>query len=167
MVFRRFISTVVAGIGLSSLAMAQQHFKFADIEIVAPPGWREISKTEDKLVLRPSDADQQATISLIQLGAPRPPDTPFDQFKIVCKLRIEGEKKELEDGFVESGTPFQDHDGFGMFFNGGDRKTGRIFIGYLSLVRRELVMIYVEGFGIDPKAQADIFKRLVTGLKRK
>jgi len=53
-----------------------------------------------------------------------------------------------------------------MFFFGDDRCVGRIFFGYVSLAQRELVMMFVEGIGVDPQTHAKDFHSFVKGLRR-
>jgi hypothetical protein len=141
--------------------MSQQHFAIGNAQIVTPDGWTSVSQTDEKLVLC-SSRQQQATISVMHFDN----DATFEQFKTLCDIRIKGEMQFAPDGFVERETPFKDQTGFGMFFYGGDKKSGRIFFGYLSLVQRELVTIYVEGVGVDPQAHSSDFRTFVTGLKR-
>jgi hypothetical protein len=54
-----------------------------------------------------------------------------------------------------------------MFYSGGVKRTGRIFSGYLSLTKRELVTIYLEGIGVGPKEHLQTFQSFVEGLARK
>ena len=74
-------------------------------------------------------------------------DPSFDQFKQMCDMRYKGEKQFLTDGFIEPDIPEPFTDGriYGMFFFGGDKATRRVFSGYLSLLRGELITIYIEG----------------------
>ena len=164
--FRRFLSTLLAGVGLSSPAIAQQRFTIGSSALVAPAGWRKINKTDDRLVLRSPDGRQQATISVLQLNR----DVAFDDFKTLCELRIDAEKKEVgEDWFMEpkDPSPFRDRGTFGMFYSGGEKESGRIFSAYLSSAGREFLTIYVEGVGVAPKDHLETFKAFVGGLKRK
>jgi hypothetical protein len=89
--------------------------------------------------------------------------------KILCQLRIDAERKELGDGFIEpeEPQPFKDGDIFGLFYTGGERKTGRVFSAYLSLAQREFLTLYVEGVGVAPKHHLQFFKVFVDGLNRK
>lgn len=161
---KRLISTLIASIGVSSPATAPHHFTLANAEITAPPGWHQVNKTEDKLVLRTSNQHEQATISVLRLGA----DATLEDFMRLCQLRIEAERKELGDGFIEpeAPKPFKDGDIFGLLYSGGEKKTGRVFSAYLSLARREFLTIYVEGVGVAPKHHLESFKVFVDGLKR-
>jgi hypothetical protein len=162
--FKRIVSTLVASLGVSGSVAAQQHFTFANNEIAAPVGWHQVSKTEERLVLRSSDQHQQATISVLRLGS----DTSFDDFRKLCQHRIDAERRELGDGFIQPDDPKPSRDGdtFRLFYSGGEKKTGRLFSAYLSLSRREFLTIYVEGVGVAPQVQLDCFKVFVNGLKR-
>jgi hypothetical protein len=53
-----------------------------------------------------------------------------------------------------------------MFFSGGEKRTGRVFSGYLTLKQRELITVYVEGIGVAPKDHLASFEALASGLKR-
>ena len=46
-------------------------------------------------------------------------------------------------------------------------KRDRVFSGHLSLVKRELITVYVEGIGTAPKDHLATFKAFVSGLNRK
>jgi hypothetical protein len=94
-------------------------------------------------------------------------DASFEDFKRLCQLRLEAKKKDSPDCFVQSEPPFDIKRKFGMFYSGGVKKTGRVFSGYLSLTKRELVTIYLEGLGIAPKDHLQTFQGFVEGLKRK
>jgi len=147
--------------GLDPFLMAA--FFIGRSEIVAPDGWSEIGRTGDKLVLQSPDVKQQATITVIQFAS----DLSHEQFKLLCEIRYKGERQYLKDGFIEPDNPqpFIDHDLRGMFFSGGDKSDGRVFSGYLSLVRQELLTIYVEGYA-PPKAFFEYFKAFVKGIRR-
>lgn len=132
-------------------------------EIAAPDGWNEIGRTEDKLVLQSPNLKEQATITVMQFAS----DLSAEQFKLLCEIRYKGERQFLKDGFLEPDNPqpFTDHDVRGMFFSGGDRSEGRLFSGYLSLVRQELLTVYVEGHAPPPE-HFEYFKNLVKGIRR-
>ncbi|ODT45952.1 MAG: hypothetical protein ABS70_01995 [Nitrospira sp. SCN 59-13] len=121
-------------------------------------------KTDEELAsARSSDGHQGVTMSILRFKA----GVSFDDFKQLCSHRIEAEKKELEDGFVEADPPFKISGSFGMFFYGGDKKVGRIFAGYLFLEKNELITIYIEGFGVAPKEHLLTFQTIVKSLKRR
>jgi hypothetical protein len=153
---------IPAALGLSR-AVAAADFSIGTASIAAPTGWREIKKTDQTLILESGDGRQRATLSVMRLGA----DASFDEFKKLCDLRMQAERKELSDGFVEPDAPFEGAAGFGMFFSGSDKKTGRVFSGYLSLEKRDLITLYVEGVDVAPRDHLESFKGLTTGLKRK
>jgi len=162
-VLKQLISTLIASVGLSSPATAQHHFTIARTEVTAPVGWRQISKTEDRLVLSSSDQRQQTTISVLRFNS----DATFEDFRRLCQHRIDAERKELVDGFIEPDEPkpFKDGDTFGLFYSGGEKRTGRLFSGYLSLAQRQFLTIYVEGLGVAAKIHFETFKAFVDGLK--
>ena len=143
--------------------MAQEKYTVGTVVGAAPAGWAEKSRSEERIILRSPDSHQQATVSILSFGK----DASFEDFKRLCKHRLEAENRELVDGFIKADDPFNDKGMFGMFFSGGDRKNGRIFSGYLSLVNKELITVYVEGIGVAPAENLKTFKTFVTGLKRK
>lgn len=160
---RRILATIAATVGLTGIASAQQHFTISTADVVAPAGWSEAKKESDRLTLQSSDGRQYATISIMRFGA----DASFDDFKRLCQLRLEAEKKDSPDCFIQSEPPFDIKGKFGLFYSGGVKKTGRVFSGYLTLTKRELVTIYIEGLGIDPKDHLQTFQSFVKGLIRK
>jgi hypothetical protein len=88
-VSKRLISTLIASLGISSPATAQQHFTLSNAEVTAPPGWQQVTKTADRLVLRTSDRREQAVISVLRLGA----DANLEDFTRLCQLRIDAERQ--------------------------------------------------------------------------
>ncbi len=159
----RILSTIAAAVGLSGTASAQQHFGIGTVDVSAPTGWSEVKREDDRLTLRSSDERQYATISIMRFGA----DASFEDFKRLCQLRLEAEKKGSPDCFVQSEPPFDIKGKFGMFYSGGVKRTGRVFSGYLSLMKRELVTIYIEGLGVAPQDHLETFQAFVKGLTRK
>ena len=161
----RFLSMLAASFGLCVAVAAQEQFTIGSASIEVPSGWRAVKKEEERLTLRSRDDRQQATISLMRFGvAPS-----FEDFKRFCTLRVEAEKKDLPDVFIEPDAPrpFEETGSYGMFFSGGEKKAGRIFSGYLTLMKKELITVYVEGVGVAPKDHLASFETFVTGLKRK
>jgi len=158
----RIISTIAAALGLSS-ATSAQHFSIGSANVRAPSGWTEVKKEDERIVLRAPDGKQQATVSIMRFGA----DASFEDFKRLCQLRLEAEKKDSPDCFVQAEPPFDIKGKFGMFYSGGVKQSGQVFSGYLSLTKRELVIIYLEGLGTDPKEHLQRFQGFVEGLSRK
>ena len=158
--FKR-IATIL---GLSAVAAsATENFSFGGCDIIAPTGWHEIKRTNDVLTLRSADGKEQATVSTMNFSS----ETTFEDFKKLCEKRIAADKQELSDGFVNPSEPFKSENLFGMFFSGGDKKSGRVFSGYLSFTKNQLVTVYVEGVGVSPENHLATFKKFVSGLKRK
>ena len=131
--------------------------------VSVPAGWQETSRTEDTVCLESVDGKEQATLSVMHFAS----DATFEHFKRMCDLRYESEKEFLTDGFItpETPRPFTHGRVFGMFFSGGDKATGRVFSEYFSLLRRELLAIYLEGFA-PAEATLESFKAFVAGLRR-
>jgi hypothetical protein len=159
----RLLASIFALPGVASAQGAEEHFSLGSWEVVAPAGWREGKKKEDLLVLRSPDTNQQATITILRFGK----ELSFDDFKKLCDKRVEAERRVLADGFIEPSPPFKDGSNFGMFFSGGDKKTGRLFSGYVALSKTDLGTLYVEGIGTGPKDHLATFKEFVRGFKRK
>lgn len=160
--FKNLLSTLAASIGLVSAANAQD-LTVGGAVVALPPGWTQLETEPERATARSPDQRQQLTVSILRLNA----DASFDQFKLLCAHRVAAENKAIEDGFVHADSPFESAGGFGMFFSGTDKKTGRIFSGYLSLESRELVTLYIEGLGVAPRDLSLAFQALVKGLKRK
>lgn len=160
---KRILTAIAAAVGLAGTSYAQPHFVIGSADVAAPVGWREAKREDDRLTLQSPDGRQYATISTMRFGA----DASFEDFKRLCQLRLEAEKKDLPDCFIQSEAPFDIKGKFGMIYSGGVKKTGLVFSGYLSLTKRELVTIYVEGLGSAPKDHLQTFQSFVDGLKRK
>lgn len=153
--------------GSSTLASAsppqQGQFLVGRTQVIPPSGWQLLRTEKDSLVFQTKDERQQATVSVMQLNG----SATFDEFKHFCEVRLANERKFLTDGFIEPNnpTPFKDGDTFGMFYSGGDRKSGRVFSAYFSLKHGELVTVYVEGLGVPPSDHLRSFKAFVAGTK--
>ena len=160
---KRFLATIAAAVGLAGTVSAQQHFSIGSADVAAPAGWSEVKREEERLTLQSSDGREYATVSIMRFGA----DASFDDFKRLCQLRLDAEKKDSPECFIQAEPPFEIKNKFGLFYSGGVKKTGRVFSGYLSLTKRELVTIYIEGIGIDPKDHLQTFQSFVQGLNRK
>lgn len=151
-------------LGLSAAAVsAASQISFGGCDVAAPAGWQEVKRTTNALTLQSSDGKEQAMITTMSFGS----EATFDDFKRICQKRIEAEKRDLNDGFVDPSEPFKDGSLFGMMFSGGDKKSGRVFSGYLSYTKRELVTLYIEGVGVSPTNHLATFKQFVRGLKRR
>ena len=159
---KRLLSSIAAAVGLTSCAPAPPHFTIGTADVAAPAGWTVQKRADDRLTLRAPDGRQQATVSVMRFGA----DPSFEDFKRLSQLRLDAEKKDSPDCFIQSDPPFDLKGKFGMFYSGGDKKTGRVFSGYLSLERRELVVIYLEGLGVDPKEPLEAFQTFAKGITR-
>jgi hypothetical protein len=160
---KRIVSTFASSVGLAGALAAETQFSIGSATIEVPKGWSEAKREPERIVLRSADGHQQATVSLMRLNA----DASFQDFKRLCDHRIEAEKKVVSDGFVQPDAPFKQAGTFGMYFSGGDKKANRAFSGYLTLKKRELITIYVEGMGIAPKDHLESFKKFASGLHSK
>jgi len=160
---KRFLTFIAAAVGLASTTYAQLHFMIGSADLAAPVGWSEAKREDDRLTLQSSDGRQYATISIMRFGA----DASFVDFKLMCQLRLEAEKKDSPDCFIQSEPPYDIKGKFGMLYSGGDKKVGRVFSGFLSLTKRELVTIYVEGLDTAPKDLIETFQIFLHGLTLK
>ena len=142
----------------------QEAFTLGHTSLTLPSGWREIRSSSERMVFASSDGRQQLTVSLMRFGAA----VTFEDFRLLCEKRIESERRELADGVIRPDTPnpFENSDGFGMFYSGEDRKGGRLFSGYLSYRDSELVAVYLEGLGVAPTEHLESFKTVVSSLRR-
>lgn len=160
---KRFLTSIAVAVGLAGAASAEPHFAIGKADIIAPTGWTEVKREGDRLTLQSLDGRQYATISIMRFGA----DASFADFKLICQLRLEAEKKDSPDCFIQSEPPYDIKGKFGMLYSGGDKKAGRVFSGYLSLTKRELVTIYIEGLDVSPNDHLETFQAFVKGLTRK
>ena len=120
-------------------------------------------KGDDLLRLRAPDGRQHATLSVTLFGA----DPSFDEFEGLCQLRLDAEKRDSPNCVIKS-SPALDFKGtFGMYYFGDDKKTGRAFSAYLSLEKRELLALHVEGLGVDLKEHLETVQIFAQGFTRK
>jgi len=161
---KRIFTGILACFGFASASHAGTQFVIGEASITAPDGWHEVKKEEMRMMLRSADDRQQATISVMQFGAA----PSFDDFKRLCVLRYKAEKSGASDTFMEPEVPapIEGEGRYGLFFSGGEKKSGRMFSGYLSLMNKELITIYLEAVGVAPKEHLASFKVFATGLKR-
>ena len=143
--------------------MSQPVIKLGTATVAPPNGWRVLENEDDRLVFRPSDGRQQATVSLMRFKAA----PSFEDFKRLCTIRIQAEKEEAPEAFIEPDVPqpFERAGHYGLFFTGGEKKLGRMFSCYLSCLKAELIVIYLEAIGVAPSDHLASFEAFVTGLK--
>jgi hypothetical protein len=143
-------------------AQRKQRFTLDNVSIPALEGWTETKRNDELIVAGSAGGRQQVTLSTIHFAE----DPSLEAFEILCERRLEGERREFEDGFIEGGEPQAVGDGFVMVYSGGDKDSGRIFSGFLSLKLRELVTVYVESIGMSSEDHLQTFKTLVSGVVR-
>ena len=119
-----------------------------------PEGWRETNRAPDRITLRCADGREQVTISRLDFET-RP---SFEEFQKLCRIRIDTERRELKDGFIDAKAPIDGGHRFTLMYFGGDRASGRVFSAYLAIATTRLVTIYVEGVGISPERHIESFK---------
>jgi hypothetical protein len=160
-----FKAIVFLFIAAATSASADSPIVLGNARLAVPGGWTVVRQQPDRVTLKSKDGRQQTSFSSLTFAAA----PSFEEFKRICAHRVQGERLELKDGFIEPDVPqpFRDGDSLGMFFSGSDRASGRVFSGYLTLKDRQLVTVYVEGLGVDPKEHLRIFKEFVQGLSRK
>ena len=162
---KKWLSTLLAGASLSTSASPQQTYAVGNISIMLPAGWQLVESSEDKLVFRTKDNHQHATITVMHFGV----SANFEDFKLLCEARFKAERMAITDGYIEPDTPapVKDGDTFWMFYSGGERKSHRLFTGYLSLKQKELLTIYIEGIGVPMSDLVQSFKAFLDGAKRR
>jgi hypothetical protein len=159
---RFIITSLTAVVGLALSMCGQEQFSLGSAVIAAPAGWRETKRTDERLTLSSPNTKQQATISIMRFGA----EPSFDDFKVLYQHRLEAEKKDPADIFLRAEPAFEIRGKFGMFYSGAAKKTGRVFSGYLSLVKSELLTIYIESVGVEQDVHLQTFQSFVEGLAR-
>ncbi|MFD2232148.1 hypothetical protein [Alkalimarinus sediminis] len=130
--------------------------------IKVPNGWTIKSTEGDKVILLSKNGREQSTISTLNITD----EASFVDFETLCKIRIEEERKSFEDGFVNAQEPFDSENTYVMFYSGGDKETGRLFSGCLSLSQNELITTYVESMGGEPKEHLSSFKLMVGAISK-
>ena len=156
--FRRFLSLV--GFSLGSAVFAADAV-VGHARLPVPDGWSVVERTGDRVTLRNESKTQSITFSSLTFGAA----PSIEDFKILCRHRIEAERKGDPEVFIEEGKPAQSGDSLVFYYSGGEKQTGRIFSGQLLLVGRELTTTYLESSGTDPKRHLTLFSELVGSLK--
>ena len=145
----------------SSNNQQAQNFTFGEFTISVPEGWREFKRSEDTFVIRSVDDEEQVTITGMHFAKA----ATFEDFKTLCEPRIKVEKRVIVEGLVEPTEPVKSGNSFDMFFSGGDKKTRRVFMGYLVCTAHDLVTIYLESPQGAPKGFGSIFDTIDVWLK--
>jgi hypothetical protein len=143
----------------------ENSFVMGSTELTLPPGWRKIAVQDggDRVNFLSPAGDQQLTLSIMRFG--RSPS--FEDFKRLCDLRIRAEKEEAPSVNVKAEAPFEEGEVFMMIFTGDEKTANRIFSGHLSVAKKELLTIYLEGVGVDPQKHREAFQALVKNIARK
>jgi hypothetical protein len=155
---RRFLS--ILGLSLGSNAVAAD-VVVGNARLPIFEGWSVADQSDERATLRKDNGNQSITLSRMTFEA-----TPsFDDFKRLCQLRLEAERRDAPAIVIDAGQPSAPNDAFVFFFSGGDKPNQRVFSGELKLVGNELTTVYLEGIGIDPKEHLALFSRVVESLK--
>lgn len=91
----------------------------------------------------------------------------LDIFGKLCDDRLTLERQDLRDGIIkpDSPTPLKRGDSFFFFYSGSEKSTDRIFSTYMTFKGKEVLTIYLEGFGVTPEEHSAEFKAIVASLK--
>jgi hypothetical protein len=161
-IFRCIWSNLRDGLAPEPRLGLGQRIEIGQTDIFLPNGWQLLKRSDEVLVAR-SPSGQQAMASLLRVNS----EISFDAFKRLCDIRLDLEKQGFTEGFLDAKPPFVDGETFNLFFSGGDKQSGRLFSGHLSAAQQELLTIYVEGFGVEPRDHLQSFAFLVRGLRRR
>src|ERR1700730_5328507 len=145
-IFKRIWSNLRDGLVPEPPFRLGQRVEIGRADLYLPNGWKLLKRSEDVVVAR-SPNGQQATVSLLRVNS----EISFDAFKRLCDIRIDLEKQYCTEGFLEAKPPVVERNAFHLLFSGGDKRNGRLFSGHLSSAQQELITIYVEGVGVDPR----------------
>lgn len=138
-------------------------FIFGNYEFSIPVGFNELNRSKDMIILKSIKDEQQITVSGMLMSL----NVSHEDFKKICDKRINAERHDSSVYFINPSEPFKNGDTYTMFFSGGDKKSRRIFSGYLSLTKGELITAYLEGLDISPEQHFNQFKKVVNCLKYK
>jgi hypothetical protein len=148
-------------IGVGALAGCGAHAKIGSFDIAIPSDWLEVKRQPDLVTLRAPGGEQQLTLTLVTFSG----IASFEDFRRLCAHRLEAERREVADGFVQSDAPFESQGSYAMYFSGADRRSARIFSGYFTLRDHQIFTLYLEGIGVSPEEHLNTFKDLITGIK--
>jgi hypothetical protein len=149
-------------VGATFAPAAGSRVEIDGARIDLPAGWAFKERSGARVVLRSASGHQQATFSVLRLGGTTPPP----DFERLCEQRLEAERHlgarrtffERETSALSDGRPT-------FLYRGGDRATGRLFSGYLSLSGQRLFTVYVEGAGAATDEHLAAFDALVKSFR--
>jgi hypothetical protein len=156
--FRDFLSLL--GFSLGSAVFAADAV-VGSAHLPVPEGWSITESTSDRATLKNQSRNQWITFSSLAFGA----IPSAEDFKLLCRLRVEAERKGAPGVFIEEGEPARSGDSLLFFYSGGDKQSGRIFSGQLLLNGKQLTTTYLESLGVAPKDHLALFSALVASLK--
>jgi hypothetical protein len=145
-IFKRIWSNLRDGLAPEPPVRLGHRVEIGRADVYLPNGWQLLKRSEDVVVAR-SPNGQQATVSLLRANS----EISFDAFKRLCDIRRDLEKQGCTEGFSDAKPPFVERNAFHLLFFGEDKQNSRLFSGHLSSAQQELVTIYVEGVGVDPR----------------
>jgi hypothetical protein len=156
--FRRFLPLL--GLSLGSAVLAADAV-VGEARLPVPNGWSIAERTSDRVTLKNASRTQFITLSSLVFGT----IPSIEDFKLLCRHRMDSERKGAPDVFIEEGEPARSNGALVFLFSGGERQSRRIFSGQLLLVGKQLTTTYLESSGIDPKSHLALFSDLVGSLK--
>ena len=125
-----------------------------------PAGWSVADRSPERATLHDDQWTQSITLSSLAFQV----SPSFDDFKRICQLRLEAERKDAPHVFIEADEPTVTSDSAFFFFSGADKSSRRVFSGELTLVKNELITVYLEGMNVDPKEHLAFFAKTVKSL---
>jgi hypothetical protein len=105
--FKRLVSNFTEAFGTKKLSSDPTIYEMGKASFVAPPGWEQVSKSKERVVLRLPDGTRQITLSMMKFQD----GVDMGAFQRVCQQRYTTEKKELTEGFIHPEDPVCYRDG--------------------------------------------------------
>jgi len=108
--------------------------------------WQEAEHSPELVAFQSPDSRQRVTASVLQLAKKVTPA----EFESICRHRLDAEKRTSSDCVLHPESPRlqQARDGLVFFYSGINKKSGRVFSGYMRPVEDCVFTLYVESIGI-------------------
>jgi hypothetical protein len=159
----RLLFLIAAIAALTTPALADDTCTLGTATFSLPPGWKQVSATDDRQTYASPSGAQQATISITNLDHP----PTFHDFELLCAHRYDAEKNGIKDLILIPREPLPHNDSgqFTMTYSGEENPTSRVFSGFLWVKGKQLITLYVEGIGIASDRNEDAFKAIADSLR--
>jgi len=145
----------------ASAGSSDSRIVFGSSYLALPDGWKEVKREPERVTFLNADDTEQATVSKLDFAAA----PSFEDFKVICEDRLAAERQASKDASLNVTGPLNEGKHFTFMYSGSEKETRRLFSGYIVVVEKTVMTVYLEGIGVTGERHVASFKAFVTGFR--